>query len=181
MVEEDNNDRLETIKVVAEARALRQMRKIQEKERLRNLLLVARCGSVIDAEILRLHEYLYEWAHHQADYRLTNGARGESCLAKYMKSSSPTMSELLDKSNGWAMSVVDSSIDDLVELQDGMLMRSALRVRWLNEGVSRDAGVRVRAFRSGRMQSMSMMQVDALADRAELALVPIVKRKGLPL
>jgi hypothetical protein len=79
------------------------------------------------------------------------------------------------------MAVIDASIDDLTALPDGMTMRAALRVRYLNEGIAPTGELRIRVFRSGRLQGMSLEEADRLADAAENCLIPITKRRGLPL
>jgi hypothetical protein len=131
-------------------------------------------------ELARLKAYLQQWANHQHAYRVGPERVGESTLADFYKSRGQSASESLD-SEGWAMSVIDSSIDDLLPLQDGTLMRASLRVRYLNEGVSAAAGIQIRVFRSGRLEGISMEAADGYADAAEMALIPIVKRRGLPL
>lgn len=132
-------------------------------------------------ELERLKTYLLEWSQRQkSGYSVGGGA--STALAQYQKSGSPEATELLKESDGWAMSIIDAAIDSLSTLEDGLMMRAALRVRYLNEGLVPGAGeLKIRVFRSGRLQDMSLMECDELADRAEISLIPIAKRRGLPL
>lgn len=153
-------------------------RKLQTRERLQGLLAAAR-PSGENPELERLKVYLLDWA---MSHRAIHGSRvehGSSTLAQYMKSESPTSSELLGGSNAWALGVISSSVDDLLKLPRGSEMRSALHTRYLNEGISKDAGMQVRVLRSGRLQHISMMEADQLADAAEMALIPLVKGRNL--
>jgi hypothetical protein len=99
-------------------------------------------------------------------------------MSAYMrgaKAHSATASEYLESSDRWAMEIVDTAIDDLATRPDGVVMRTALRNRLLNETVG------ARVFRYIRLAEMSTEAIDALADRAEREMVLICKRKGLPL
>lgn len=155
--------------------------KLQARERLKHLADNPEPKTREESELERLRAYLRMWSERQRDaYKAAGGA--DSCLAYYMKSQSPEASELLEQSDGWAMTVIDASVDDLTGVgADGGMMRAALRVRWLNEGLAPGSEIKIRVFRSGRLQALSLIEADALADRAEVALVPIVKRRGLPL
>jgi hypothetical protein len=148
------------------------------RERLRSLAKV--CGLLPEnRELDRLRVYLLEWSQHQYAYSTKPRGLNDS-LADYVKSGRRSASEFLD-TDGWAMSIIDTSINDLIALPDGTLMRAALRVRYLNEGIAPTGELRIRVFRSGRLQSMSLEEADRLADTAETSLIPIVKRRGLPL
>jgi hypothetical protein len=136
------------------------------------------------AELERLREYLVMWARNEMSTRLHLGAPEG---VPYLDSIRGTIDgyatgqdydERLDR---WARDIIDTSIDDLMELPDGELMRAALRARYLNEGVSRDAGFAVRVFRMKKLEHLSLVQADILADRAEQALIPVLKRRGIPL
>lgn len=138
-----------------------------------------------ERQLDRLRTYLLDWSQRQREYGPNLGSAG-SCLGQYMKSSSPTASELFQKSDGWAAAVVEAAMDDLLEHENGALMRASLRVRYLNEGISRSAAAadrvfQIRVFRHGRLHELSLIECDKLADDAEILLIPIVKRKGLPL
>lgn len=121
-----------------------------------------------------------DWAHRQKSDAPDLGM-ADSSLSQYMKSASPTATELFAESDGWAASVLEAAIDDLIEEDNGVLMRAALRVRYLNEGLSPGDGFKIRVFRHGRLLGLSLIECDMLADKAELLLIPLVKRKGLPL
>ena len=155
-------------------------RRLEGRNRLMGLAAENVPVSEAERELQRLRAYLLEWSHNQSRTAQIGRIVG-SPLAEYMKTATREAVDWLGASDGWAMAIIDSSIDDLVAEPDGMLMRGALRARYLNEGISAVAGVRVRVFRSGRLQHMSLIEADALADRAELAMLPTVKRKGLPL
>lgn len=154
-------------------------RRLQGSERLRALADQSVARTAEERELERLKGYLLEWADHQ-ERQVPKLGYGKSCLADFSKTSQRA-SDMLAESNGWAMAVIDACIDDLIELAEGTLMRAALRVRYLNEGLSKEAGFKIRVFRSGRLESISLEKADALADRAEIALIPNAKRRGLPL
>ena len=157
------------------------MRRLRGRERLLALARAARESTTENPELERLKCYLLDWAMSQRALDVARMNQGESTLGQYMKSDSPTMSELLNGSDAWALGIIATSIDDLLLLPKGSDMRSALFVRYLNEGISKELGHTIRIFRSGRLQAVSLMEVDALADAGELALIPIVKRHHLPL
>lgn len=157
------------------------MRRLEGRERLLRLAREARESKVENPELERLKVYLLDWAMSQRRLDCARVEQNGSTLGQYMKTDSPTMSELLTGSDAWALGIINSAIDDLLLLPRGSEMRSALFVRYLNEGISRDAGFQVRVLRSGRLQNISLIEADALADAAELALIPIVKRHHLPL
>lgn len=155
--------------------------RLQARERLKALADNPDPKTREEVEVDRLRAYLRMWATGQsAAYGTRETA--DSSLSHYMKPSSPEAAELLEQSDGWAMAVVDASIDDLVAIPpEGALMRAALRVRWLNEGLSPEGTIQIRVFRSGRLQPLTVSEADRLADQAEKALIPIAKRRGLPL
>ena len=159
----------------------RLFRRLQGRERLLSLAAAARQSTVDNPELERLKVYLLDWAMSHRAIDSGRVERGGSNLAQYMKSESQTSSELLGGSNAWALGVITSSVDDLLKLPRGSEMRSALCVRYLNEGISKDAGFKVSVLRSGRLQHISLMEADQLADAAELALIPLVKGRNLPL
>lgn len=162
---------------------LKLLHKLNARERLKNLAAaISPVRTASDRELERLRAYLYAWADCQRDYHMKLGAASGSVFSLYLKGRSVNATDWLEQSDGWAMSIIDASMDDLIALPDGWRMRAALRCRLLAEGLLKNGkGMSVRVFRNGQMQSMSIEEADALADRAEDALVPIVKRKGLPL
>jgi hypothetical protein len=149
------------------------------RERLR--AMAEACGIIEpqNRELDRLRVYLLEWSQHQYAYSTKPKGLNDS-LADYVKSGYTTAVELYNN-DGWAMAVIDASIDDLTALPDGMTMRAALRVRYLNEGIAPTGELKIRVFRSGRLQGISVDEADRLADAAEISLIPIVKRRGLPI
>ena len=179
-IENKEAERLESIRVRREAEDRVQARRLKVRERLQQSAAESVPPTQEQRELQRLLVYLGDWAASEENVQPKLGTSGSS-LADYAKSSSPTMTQLLSSSNAWALGIIDASIADLLGMIDGTKMRAALRVRWLNEGLVREAGIQIRVFRSGRLTSMTMEEVDELADRAERALVPICKRKGLPL
>ena len=136
------------------------------------------------AELERLREYLRRWARNERSTRPNLGAPDG---VPYLDSIKGTIDSYVtgqdydDRLDRWARDIIDTSIDDLMELPDGEFMRAALRARYLNEGVSREVGFAVRVFRMKKLEHMSLLEADALADRAELALIPALKRRGIPL
>jgi hypothetical protein len=135
------------------------------------------------AELERLREYLLMWAHSEKSETEVLTTKGvpyldsvRGVIDSYIESAD--YDRRLDK---WARAILDASIDDLLDLPDGWMMRGALRVKYLHEGMSRKAGVPIRVFRHRKLQHLSLTEVDALADLAELALIPMVKRRGIPL
>ena len=89
--------------------------------------------------------------------------------------------DYLERADRWAMQVIEAAMDDLSVLPNGLKMRAALRLRYLCEGLERAAGVPLRVYRMHRLAGLSIEQVDRLADQAEEAMIPGVRRRGLPL
>lgn len=159
--------------------ALATLGRLRGRERL--MELARKAGPTRDnTELERLKIYLLDWALCQ---RTLDSAREQqdSALEKYMKSDSPTIADLIGGSDLWAVGIIESAMTDLVAMPRGSEMHSALRVRYLNEGISKQAGMAVRVFRHGRLQNVSLMEADRLADEGELALIPLVKKRALPL
>ena len=166
---------------IKEKQERRLFRKLEGRARLQALAAAAQ-PSALNPELQRLQAYLLDWALHQAE--IGHGARrGPSgcTLAQFMKSDGESASKHLDSSYAWAFSVLDAAMDDLLEQSNGALKRAALRVRYLNEGILPGDKIKIRVFRHNRLSNISLEEVDALADEAENALIPMVKRRGLPL
>jgi len=130
-----------------------------------------------ERELRRLHEYLLMWKRWTENWE---PRLGFPKTVPYVDLMRPSISMDLpregeEKPDPWAMNIMDTSIDELGKLEDGMAMRAALRVRMLNEAYG------IHVFRHGRLQKLKPEDVDELADRAEAALVPIIKAKGIPL
>jgi hypothetical protein len=128
-----------------------------------------------ERELQRLRIYLLEWKEHLAAYRPRLGAPGTAGYLVGSDSGVSTASEWLERSDLWAMDVIERGIDDLRKRRDGEALRAALMVRLLNLAIP------AAVFRHGRLGGLAPGELDGLADRAEWELVPIVKLLGLPL
>lgn len=122
----------------------------------------------------RLRAYLSDWADWTRKYRVQTGLPNSVPYLDSMRASySDSFGQPLDDYqtvNTVAMRIIDAAMTDLSQaMSHGP---AALNWRYLNAN-----GPAV--YRSGRLPGLSMMELDALADAAELALLPIVKRKGL--
>lgn len=159
----------------------RVLRKLEVRERLMAMLQKATMAHSTqdERELQRLRDYLLEWASVQKDKDMGLGVSMSRAL---QSSGSKDATELFAESDGWAMVIVSTAVEDLRSIKpDGFDLYAALRCRYLNEGLSREAGMSVRVFRHNRLKALSLIEVDKLADRAELALLPIVKKRHLPL
>ena len=95
------------------------------------------------AELERLQEYLRMWAHAERSER-----EQLQCphAVPYINEARPTIDSYSEdrdyhwRLDRWARPILDACIDNLVELPDGWMMRAGLRVKYLNEGMSRKAG-----------------------------------------
>lgn len=126
-------------------------------------------------ELGQLRRYLAEWVEWQWQWRPALGFPGVCGFARGAKTETSSASEYLERSDKWAMELIDAAIDDLMRRPDGPAMRCALRATLLNEAVG------VKVFRHGRLMEMTPEDVELLADRAEREMVLICKAKGLPL
>lgn len=160
-------------------------RRAEGRERLRRLAEEGTPERTREqAALERLREYLVMWARNELSTRENHGAPESVPYLDRIKGtidSYTTGQDYDERIDRWARETIETAIDNLLELPDGGLMRAALRARYLNEGVSRDAGFSVRVFRHKRIEHLSMLEADALADRAELALIPMLKRRGMSL
>lgn len=140
-----------------------------------------------EIELERLKLYLIDWAEYEEIYRPALGTGGMVSWAKGYISEGYEGGYLVDQGAPerkitWACGVIDACAEDIRRMpDDGPALYCALRMRYMNEGVSRRAGMDVTVIRSGRLSAISFMEASALADRAEQLLIPLVKRKGLPL
>lgn len=146
-------------------------RRLQVRERLQAMAQAVRGAAVPEREreLERLRDYLSEWVSWQGGYMPAHlgGPRGAGWVSAQSNATSAT--EYLERADRWAMEVVHHAVEEgLAQHPDGVQMRAALRLRWLNERVAA-------VFRSNRFD------VELMADRAERALVELVKRRGLPL
>jgi hypothetical protein len=152
-------------------------RKLESRARLMDLFDAAMKSPLPDRKrkLQRLRMYLDEWRRHLAAYFPKLAGPGHSSWVGRKSDEIRTASEFLERSDRWAMEIVERAIEDLRKRQDGEAMRAALRVRVLNEAIP------AHVFRHGQLQGISRYEVDVLADRAEDALVDIVEAYGLPL
>jgi hypothetical protein len=166
--------------ITRDAMERRTLARLEVRNRLLKLAAEATEKPEGDRELERLRAYLLEWAAGQGKFSAGPG-HAKSQLADYARSSRVYASDWLEDSDGWAMAIIDTAVGDLAKKDDGVAMQAALRLRYLQEGITNEKGLRIRVFRSGRLQNVSMEDADRLADRAENALLPMVKVKGLPL
>lgn len=148
------------------------MRRLANRERLQQMAREAALPAdmpAIDRKVARLREYLSEWVAWQGGYMPPHLGMPRGAGWVSAQSNATTASEYLERADRWAMETLHRAIEEgLAGMVDGVQMRAALRLRWLNETVAA-------VFRSNRFD------VDTMADRAERALVEIVERRGLPL
>lgn len=157
------------------AGAAKLFRKLAARDRLMRMAAEAK-GSPLSREaweIQRLRGYLAEWGEFQERYRAYLGSGRVVSFAAGNTNPIWEAMEYLEISQKQAMADIGAAIEDLSILPDGAAMRAALRIRLLNETVG------AKVFRSGRLATLNPGEVDGLADRAELALIPMLKKKGL--
>lgn len=147
------------------------MRKLQARDRLQTMADAVRQQAPDPAgrEIERLKEYLSEWVEWQRGYFPPHLTGGHGAAWVSAQSNATSASEYLERADRWAMETLHGCIEEgLAMYPEGVQLRAALRLRWLNETIAA-------VFRSNRFD------LDEMADRAERALVELVKRRGLPL
>lgn len=177
LVAEKNKSEEQSVEeVIREAQERRLFQKLQARERLRALLPVDAVELSQEArELVRLkRDYLPQWAAVGWGSAVGKGLPGEAPMVGFMR---PTASWELEQrgweeADAWACNLIESAINEItVRLP---LARAALTVRYLNSN-----GPSV--YRSGRLTQLSQAEIEDLCDAAERLLVPVVKRKGLPL
>ena len=154
-------------------------RRLVGRERMTALLDTAQ-PMAERAELARLRDYLRQWAAYERGYAENLGIGSAEPLAR-QPTSAGCATDYLERADRWAMQVIEAAMDDLSVLPNGLKMRAALRLRYLCEGLERAAGVPLRVYRMHRLAGLSIEQVDRLADQAEEAMIPGVRRRGLPL
>ena len=157
----------------------RLLRRLETRERFRQMLAEAK-PSTERQDIARLKDYLTQWAAYERGYRESLGVDSAEPLA-HQPTSASAAGEYLERSDRMAMQTIETCVADLITLPEGSKMIAAVRLRYLHEGIEKDAGRPVRVFRNHRLAGLTSEQVEALADRAEEAMVPWAKRRGLPL
>lgn len=127
-----------------------------------------------DYQLDRLRQYLSDWQEWERRFKIDLGVPNAVPWAKFMDKQYAEV-ERTDGStiNVAAMQIVDQSIRELAEKQGELAI--AIRWRYLN------ANVGAQVFRFKRLVSLTLEQLDDLADGAERALLPIAKRRGLML
>jgi hypothetical protein len=126
-----------------------------------------------EAKLERLREYLREWAVCDSHWRPVRGFPSAiTVLTDNMKAGVADSSEFREGPNAWVMDVINSQLDNLSKSIPEA--RNVLLVRYLNAG-----GLSI--FRAGRVCHLEQVCIDEIADRAELELIPMVEREGLPL
>lgn len=158
----------------------RLFRKLQTRDRLQGMAAAARESQRYmtprDRRLGTVRWLLDQWVQWQHDYLPAEirAVKGDSRAGWVSNQSSATSAtEYLERVDSQVMQSVHKAVEEGLALYpEGVAMRIALRIRWLNES----AGASV--FRSNRLAGLN---VDDLADRAELALVELLERRGLAL
>ena len=131
--------------------------------------------AVDEKELARLkRDYLPMWAERGRGATRGRGLPDGVPYRDYMKATPYCGGEHEDRADPVVCRLVDASIDELAGQRGMWHSRAALAVRYMSAGLPS-------VFRSGRLQAMAQAEVEDLADEAERRLVPIVKRRGLPL
>jgi hypothetical protein len=127
---------------------------------------------VDEDELARLkRDYLPMWAALAYGSAVGKGAPGEVPYVDYMKPG-VSMGDADEAPDPWVCNIIEAAI---LEISPKLPMaRAALSVRYLN---ARGPAV----YRSGRLERLETAEIEDLADKAERLLVPVVKRRGLPL
>lgn len=161
-----------------EAHARRLYSKLESRERMQNLLRAAQPMRE-RPELARLRDYLFQWASYERGYQEKLHIGSSSPFAN-QPTAVREAGEYLERSDRMAMNVIDAAVLGLVLLPDGWFMHAAVRARYLGEGISKNSGLAIRVYRGGAFREISFVEADMFADRAEEALIPMV-RKHLPL
>lgn len=119
-------------------------------------------------------DYLPMWAAVSGGSSIGRGAPGEVPYADYMKG---TMREFddsgVEEPDHWVVNIIEAAILEISSVIP--LARAALSVRYVMRAKT------PAVYRSGRLQFLGPTEIDDLADQAELALVPVCRRRNLPL
>jgi hypothetical protein len=128
-------------------------------------------NSQIEAKLIRLQEYLRDWAMCGLHWSFERGLpRQVNSLVDNMQSAPSESGESRPGRYRFAMIVIDTCINDLCKRIPEA--SAVLLTRYLNR-----AGPAV--FRHGRLSFLMLEEVNQIADRAELELIPMVERKNL--
>lgn len=170
----DKNENDEAVRIEKEAAQRRLFRKLEQRNRLMRLADAGGPARTREQrEIEALKSYIDQWCRWMASgVASSSDFPGSSSFAEPGRSWEHAILDPLDTPNIWAIKIVDAAMTELAGLPDGMRMRAALKVRWLNEVMN------AVVFRHSRIATS---EIDDLADAGERAMIPLVKRRGLPL
>lgn len=131
-------------------------------------------STVNQDELARLkRDYLPQWASAAYGSAVGCGLPSQVPFADYMKGSVREFDETGEGDpDHWVCNLIEAAIIEITPKL--FLARAALGVRYLN---ARGPSV----FRSGRLTHITPEEVEDLADESERRLVPVVKRRGIPL
>lgn len=152
----------------------RALRRAKTRARLTEMAEHAKAAWVSEADrkLGLVRSLIDAWVSWSRSYRPPQ-ARAATALSGWMdlRPSPTTATEYLEHTDSALMQAVHHAIEeDLALYPDGVAMRLALRLRWLNER----AGAAV--FSQRRLAGQS---ADDLADRAERVLVDLLERRGV--
>lgn len=133
--------------------------------------------AVDEDELARLkRDYLPMWAGRERSSTVGSSFPSEVPYVDYMKPGLPWAYDTEDQADPLVCRIIDEAINELSERDPTRmgLSRAALSVRYMSARLPA-------VFRSGRLTHMEHGAIEDLADEAERRLVPIVKRRNLPL
>lgn len=117
-------------------------------------------------------DYLPQWALLAYGSAVGRKAPGEVPYADYMRGSCSNGPEDGEDPDPWVCNVIEAAIEEITPMVP--LARAALSVRYLN---TRGPSV----YRSGRVEQVAPGMLEDIADDAERRLVPVARRRGIPL
>lgn len=168
-----NNEKDAVARIEKEAAERRLFRKLEQRNRLMGLAEREVAPKRLEQrKIEALKSYIDQWATWMQRDRSGLELPHSAPFVEQGRSWEHSILDPLDCPNVWAIKIVEAAMNELACHPEGMRMRHAIRVRWLNEHL--DAKV----FRSSRLHGW---ETDDLADAGEVALIPLVERRGLPL
>lgn len=116
-------------------------------------------------------DYLPQWAELAYGSAVGRGVPSEVPYVDYMRASAAGGIHA-DEPDPWVCNIIEAGIDEITPKIP--LARPALSVRYLN---ARGPSV----YRSGRVEAIAPGTIEDIADQAEIALIPVCRRRGLPL
>ena len=148
--------------------AVKLMRKLVSRERL--FELAAAPGQEKDPELAALKSYLADWAKRSEPLAIVSGLPGAVPYAGMMRGTPSWDVEEDLRVDESIRGEIDLAINEITPVIP--LARPCLMVRYMNL-----AGPAV--YRHGRLHQLFRNEIEDVADAAELALVPVVKRRGV--